>query len=280
LEQRLQVFRENHDAFRRAVITEPRGSEVIVGALLTAPVDPSAAAGVIFFDNVTFLGMCGHGTIGVVTTLAHLGKITPGTHKIETPVGTVTAILHPDGSVSLTNVPSYRTAKDVRLELAEYGTISGHVAWGGNWFFLCETPGLTLTAQNARPLTEQALTLRDAVHAAGFPEVDHIVFLGPPHSPGAHARNFVLCPGLAYDRSPCGTGTSAWLACLAADGRLAENTPYVIESVVGSRFEGRFRCEPKDLGHIIPEITGRAYIMAEGNLLFDSQDPFRSGILD
>ncbi len=275
---KLKVFRERHDDFRRAVITEPRGSDVLVGALLVEPSDVSCVTGVIYFDNVTCLGMCGHGTIGLVVTLAHLGRLAPGEHRIETAVGVVTAKLHDDGSVSLTNIPAYRKAKAAMIEVPGVGKISGDVAWGGNWFYLIEEHGEALGLPNVERLTEVAWRIRQAVNAQGFPEVDHIVLLGPPRARDAHSQNFVLCPGKAYDRSPCGTGTSARLACLAADGRLAEGENFIQESVIGSRFIGRYHWLDRAAGKIIPHITGTAHITAETTLLLDERDPFCWGI--
>ena len=274
----LAVFRERHDAFRRAVVNEPRGSDVLVGALLVPPADPSCVAGVIYFDNVTFLGMCGHGTIGLVSTLAHLGRITPGEHRIETSVGVVKVVLHEDRSVSLENIPAHRKAKDATVDVPDFGKVTGDVAWGGNWFFLVERHSLALDIANAETLTAFAWAVRQAVNAQGFPDVDHIVLLGPPHTPGAHSRNFVLCPGKAYDRSPCGTGTSARLACLAADRRLDEGAEFVQESIIGSAFRGSFRWVEKERGIIVPTITGTAYVTAEATLLLDERDPFCWGI--
>ena len=275
---KLKVFRERHDDFRRAVVNEPRGSDELVGALLVEPSDVSCVTGVIYFDNVTCLGMCGHGTIGLVVTLAHLGRLAPGEHRIETPVGVVTAKLNDDGSVSLTNIPAYRKAKAATIEVPGVGKISGDVAWGGNWFFLIEEHGEALGLPHVERLTEVAWRIRQAVNAQGFPEVDHIVLLGPPRARDAHSQNFVLCPGKAYDRSPCGTGTSARLACLAADGRLAEGDTFIQESVIGSRFIGRFHWLDRAAGKIIPNITGTAHITAETTLLLDERDPFCWGI--
>ncbi len=272
--ERLVVFREQHDDFRFAVVNEPRGSEVIVGALLVPPSDTSCAAGVIFFNNVGFLGMCGHGTIGVIATLAHLRRIAAGEHRLETSVGTVTATLHEDGSVSVLNVPSYRRAQAVIVEVPGLGKISGDIAWGGNWFFLVEEHGETLALANVQRLTEVATRIRQAVNAQGYPEVDHVELFGPPADSANHSRNFVLCPGGAYDRSPCGTGTSAKLACLFADGRLAPGDGYRQEGIVGSVFEGRVTRRGDD---VIPTITGRAWMTAETTLLFDAADPFSSG---
>ena len=258
------------ETWRRALICEPRGHEVIVGALLTEPQDSSCAAGVIFFNNTGLLGMCGHGMIGVIETLQHLGRITAGEHRVETPVGIVTALLHEDGRVSIRNVPSYRKAKNVKA-----GGLTGDVAWGGNWFFLVSDHGLELTLQNLPRLTQTSLVIRQAVRDAGFPEVDHIELFGPPRDSANHSRNFVLCPGGEYDRSPCGTGTSAKLACLAADGKLAPGKIWRQESILGSVFEGSY--QPCGEG-IIPTITGRAHITAETTLFYDPVDPFKHGI--
>ncbi len=258
------------ETYRRAIICEPRGHEVIVGALLVEPREPSCIAGVVFFNNVARLGMCGHGMIGLIATLKYLGRITPGEHRIETPVGIVTATLHDDDRVSIRNVASRRKAKDIKA-----GGVTGDVAYGGNWFFLVSDHGLELTSENIPRLTQAALAIRETVHAAGFPEVDHIELLGPPHDPANHGRSFVLCPGGEYDRSPCGTGTSAELACLAADGRLAPGEVWRQESIIGSVFEGRYESAADG---IIPTITGRAFITAETTLILDPADPFQLGI--
>ena len=275
---RLRVFCEQHDRFRSAVVNEPRGSDVLVGALLVEPVDAACVAGVIFFNNVGRVQMCGHGTIGVITTLAHLGRIKAGVHRIETCVGTVSATLHEDGRVSVENVVSFRREKALHMEVPGLGLVAGDLAWGGNWFFLVEHAEPALHLENVGELTEIARRIRRAVNAQGFPEVDHVELIGPAVRPGAGARNFVLCPGGAYDRSPCGTGTSAKLACLAADGKLAEGESWVQESVIGSEFHGTFRWENRDAGRIVPTITGTAFITAEATLILDDRDPFRDGM--
>jgi len=273
--ERLRVLREQHDAFRSAVVNEPRGSDVMVGGLLVEPFDPTCAAGVIFFNNVGYLGMCGHGTIGLVATLAHLDRARPGELRIETPVGIVVATLHESGEVSVENVPSYRKAKNVRAHVDRHSAVAGDVAWGGNWFFLCDNHQQKLAPSNIEQLTKFCWRLRRAINSTGFPEVDHIELLSPVKAQGVDARNFVLCPGGAYDRSPCGTGTSAKLACLAADGKLAEGQPWVQESILGTRFVGRYR---REQDRIIPTITGRAYINGEATLLLNDDDPLCWGI--
>jgi 4-hydroxyproline epimerase len=264
------VTADDLETYRRAIICEPRGYEVIVGALLVEPKDVSCAAGVIFFNNVGLLGMCGHGMIGLIATLKHLGRISAGEHRVETPVGIVTATLNDDGRVSIRNVPSFRKAKGIKA-----GGVTGDVAWGGNWFFLVSDHGLHLTLKNVPQLTQASLAMREAVRAAGYPEVDHVELFGPPQDVANHSRNFVLCPGGEYDRSPCGTGTSAKLACLAADGKLAPGEVWRQESILGSVFEGSYEAGENA---IIPTITGLAFITAETTLILDSADPFRFGI--
>lgn len=277
LAERAKRFREQFDAHRSAIINEPRGSDVMVGALLVEPHEPGCAAGVIFFNNVGVLGMCGHGTIGVVVSLAHLGRLQPGTVRIDTPVGVVTAELHPDGRVSLDNVPSWRKAQGVAVQVPDLGTVRGDVAWGGNWFFLVENHGQRIATDNIEALTDYTWRVRTALNAQGQPEVDHVELFAASPTPGVHSRNFVLCPGKAYDRSPCGTGTSAKLACLAADGKLTAGTEWVQESVIGSIFRARWRPGGAD-GKVIPTITGTAHVMGEGVLILDEGDPFRWGI--
>ena len=274
---RQKIFREKHDRFRSAVVNEPRGSDVLVGALLVKPQDKSCATGVIFFNNVGCLGMCGHGTIGLVVTLAHLGRIKPGEHRIETAVGVVTATLHANGSVSVANVTSYRKKKGIVVNIPGLGKISGDLAWGGNWFFLVEKHGQILDLANVEKLTDISWRIRQAVNTQGYPEVDHVELFGPPQS-GGHSRNFVLCPGKAYDRSPCGTGTSAKLACLAADGKLKAGQAWVQESILGSKFTGSFRWVNEAKGEISPIVTGNAFVNSETTLLLDGSDPFCWGI--
>lgn len=276
--QKLKVLREQYDPFRSAIVNEPRGSDVLVGALLVEPGEASCVTGVIFFNNIGYLGMCGHGTIGLVATLAHLGRIQPGEHRIDTPVGIVTATLHPTGEVSVVNVPSWRAKKSVRVKIPGGAAITGDVAWGGNWFFLVQDHGQQLSLANIDRLTEFSWRVRQAINEQGFPEVDHVELFGPAEADGANARSFVLCPGKAYDRSPCGTGTSAKLACLAVDGKLQENDIWVQESIIGSTFKGSFAWLNREAGKVSPRITGTAFVNAESLLLLDGRDPFCWGI--
>lgn len=277
LSERVQRLSRQFDRFRSAVVNEPRGSDVLVGALLVAPHAPDCDFGVIFFNNVGPLGMCGHGTIGLMVTLAHLGRVRPGTHRIDTPVGPVSATLHPDGQVSVANVPSYRQQASVSVEVPGIGVVLGDVAWGGNWFFLVRSPVWELSIQNVETLTDVSWRIRQAVNAQGFPEVDHVELFGPPGC-GGHSRNFVLCPGKAYDRSPCGTGTSAKLACLAADEKLAPGQVWIQEGILGSSFQGEYQWEDRVRGRVLPVVTGTAHVTAEATLILSDVDPFQWGI--
>ncbi|MHC1479183.1 proline racemase family protein [Frateuria aurantia] len=279
LSLRLQRFREQFDHWRSAVACEPRGSDTMVGALLLTPVDPSCCTGVIFFNNVGYLGMCGHGTMGVVRTLAHLGRIGPGVHRIETPVGVVEAELLADGRIRIANVRSYRLGR-AEVEVPGHGRVSGDIAWGGNWFFISSDTPRPLEYRYWRELTDYTAAIRDALEAAGITgadgaEIDHIE-LSTPLAEGRGARNFVLCPGLAYDRSPCGTGTSAKLACLAADGKLQPGEVWLQEGVLGTAFQASYRADGEG---VLPTLVGQAYITAIGQLLLDdAYDPFAWGI--
>lgn len=291
LVDRLNQFRSDFDELRSAVILEPRGSDVLVGALLCEPTDSSCTAGVIFFNNTGYLHMCGHGTIGFVVTLAHMGRIRPGTHRIETPVGIVTAELLNDSQVRIHNVPSYRHLTDVRVNVPGHGEVTGDVAWGGNWFFLASEHGQQLSLDRTQQLTQFSLALREELHRQNITghdggEIDHIELFGPPSdSAVADSRNFVLCPGAAYDRSPCGTGTSAKIACLAAAGKLKPGQNWRQESIVGTSFEGSFEFAAADIvtpdgagPAVIPSITGSAWVTAEAKLILAESDPFRAGI--
>jgi 4-hydroxyproline epimerase len=278
---RLTRFRQHFDNFRSAIVNEPRGSDAIVGALLCEPPDSYCQAGVIFFNNVGYLGMCGHGTIGLVATLAHLGRIPPGHLQIATPVGVVSAESHGAGDVTVRNVPSHRTRKDVTVEVKGYGPITGDIAWGGNWFFLAKTQSpVELSLHNVEELTRFTWSIRRALVNHGITgaegsEIDHIEIFSAPSNGRAHSRNFVLCPGKSYDRSPCGTGTSAKMACLFADGLLRPGDVWRQESVTGSLFDGRIEIVE---GEVVPFIRGSAFVTAQSELVLDERDPFCWGI--
>ena len=280
---KLSTLKKNHDDLRRTVLLEPRGSDVLLGSYLIPPADPTCQFGVIFFNNVGYLGMCGHGTIGLIASLAYLGKVQPGVIRVETPVGVVEATLHKNeageypNKVSVQNIPAYRHLTHVPVTV--YGkTIHGDVAWGGNWFFLCHDHGLEVNMQNLEALTDFSWRVReqftaDGITGANGAEIDHVELFSS--TPDADSKSFVLCPGKAYDRSPCGTGTSAKLACLYGDGKLQVGQTWKQQSVVGSIFEGSVQL---DGDKIIPTITGEAWVMSEGTILVDERDPFGMGI--
>jgi 4-hydroxyproline epimerase len=273
--EQLRQFRESHDAFRSAVVNEPRGSDVLVGALLTQPAEPGCTGGVIFFNNVGFLGMCGHGSIGLIATLAWLGRIQPGDHNLATPVGVVHTRLHADGRVSVRNVPSYRLRESVAVPVDGHGKIVGDIAWGGNWFFLVREHGQNLDLANVETLTDYTWRVRKALERAGITGddghvIDHVELFAPAREAGNDSRNFVMCPGKAYDRSPCGTGLSAKLACLHADDELAPGETWRQESITGRVFEGSYQLQD---GKVIPTITGEAWVNADSTLILDPRDP-------
>ena len=276
--ERAKLFEKEYDNLRSAIVQEPRGHDAIVGALLCEPTNKDCITGVIYFNNAGYLGMCGHGTIGLVKTLEYLGKIGVGKHKIETTVGIVEATLDEKGFVTIENVPSYRHKKDVEIEVENYGKVKGDIAWGGNWFFLIQEHSFELKLENLQQLTQFTTKVRSTLEkykitGKNGQEIDHIEIFSPTEN--ADSKNFVLCPGHEYDRSPCGTGTSAKLACLYEDGRLKEGETWKQMSIIGSIFEGKVRIAN---GKIIPIIKGNAFITAESELILDENDPFCFGI--
>lgn len=278
MESRRRILSEQFDQYRKATMLEPRGNDVLVGALLCKPVNPNASAGVIFFNNAGYLGMCGHGTIGLVASLAYLGKIKIGTHIIETPVGDVQATLHTDLTVSVRNVPAYRYKKAVEVNVPHYGKIKGDIAWGGNWFFLINEHAQQVNSHNLEQLTHFTCAVKKAlidqsITGKNHQEVDHIELFAPDDF--ADSKNFVLCPGKAYDRSPCGTGTSAKIACLAADNKLQPGQLWKQASIIGSQFIASYETAGE---FVIPTIRGEAHMSAEATLLLDENDPFAWGI--
>lgn len=278
--ERLVTMRRDHDHLRRAVVLEPRGHDAVVGALLLPPERPEATTGVVFFNDVSWLGMCGHGLIGVVRTLEHLGRITAGRIELDTPVGPVSATLDAEGSVTIRNVPARLAQTGVTIDVPGLGSVTGDVAWGGNWFFLTTLPDQPLEFRHRAELLRRTTLIRDALHAHGITgddgaAIDHVELFGPPNRSDADARNFVLCPGNAYDRSPCGTGTSAKMAALHAHGELALGQPWRQESIIGSRFTGWL--EEVD-GQLLPHIRGNAWITSRATLMFDRDDPYALGL--
>lgn len=282
LADRARLLAENHAEFCNGVLREPRGKAGMVAALLVEPTDADCVTGVIYVDADAVLGMCGHGTIGLAVTLAEMGRISVGIHKIETPVGVVTIELHDANTVSVTNIESRRIQENVVVDVVGHGPVSGDFAYGGNWFFIADAGAIEVSSANIKPLTEHAIAVRDACHAQGLvgPEgqpVDHVILSGASPNVGTLRRNFVLCPDDEYDRSPCGTGSSAFVACLGASGQLDAGQEIVLESVIGSSY--RVSYQPGVDGGVVPTLTGEAYVMAKGMLVFADNDPFKDGIV-
>lgn len=281
LSERLKIFKRDHDWVRQAVILEPRGSDVLVGALLCPPRDPRCATAVVFFNNTGYLGMCGHGIMGVAATLKSIQRVTNGLLRIETPVGEVKVHVLPGDRYRVENVPCYVHQRDVSLDIPTFGSIKGDVVWGGNWFFLTELPGVRIQAEHIDQLTGWTRAIKQALADQGVTGpsgevIDHIELFGPPVRPGAHSKNFVLCPGNAYDRSPCGTGTSAKIASLATRGLLQPGDEWVQDSIIDSRFVASYRYN--DHQQVVPSISGRAFVTAQSTLLMAADDPFKHGI--
>lgn len=282
LKERADKLANEHEAFYKSIMLEPRGQPAMVGALLVEPVNPECVTGVIYFDVDAVLGMCGHGTIGLTVTLAHMGRIDIGTHKIETPAGIVEVELKDKNTVSVTNIESRRIRQGIEIEVDGLGSVIGDVAYGGNWFFIVEPSPIPVKPANIDQLTNAAIAVRETANANGFggengEPIDHVIFQDRSLDPTVHGCDFVLCPDNAYDRSPCGTGSSAMLACLADDKRLKPGEEMIQRSVIGSSY--RLSYQPGENGGVIPTITGQAYVMAEATLLFDASDPFREGIV-
>jgi 4-hydroxyproline epimerase len=248
--------------------------------MLCEPTNKECVAGVIFFNDVGYLGMCGHGMIGVVRSLAHLGRLQPGNHRIETPVGEVDTELKADGSVRVRNVPSYRYRASVPVDVPGIGTLVGDIAWGGNWFFLIGDHPFELRPSHRTEILAATHAIRAALADSGITGqdgalIDHVELFGKPENPENSSRNFVLCPGASFDRSPCGTGTSAKMACLYADGKLSEGQVWRQEGFLGTHFTGSIEAGDE---FVLPTIQGRAWITAESTHVFEDDDPFPGGI--
>ena len=279
--ERRDDLRAHHDDLRRAVVCEPRGHDAIVGALLTPPVQEGSVAGIVFFNNGTYLGMCGHGLIGVVRTLEYLGRLAPGVARFDTPVGTVRAELDADGAVTIENIPSHLHSRDVVLDVPGYGKVTGDVAWGGNWFFITHADAVPVDMAHLGELGRFTQAIQDVIIAKGITgadggAIDHIEISAPPARADADCLNYVQCSGGAYDRSPCGTGTSAKMAALHARDELALGQEWRQEGIAGGMFTGWLTAGPS--GSVVPHVRGTAFITGEATLHFDPRDPFRNGI--
>jgi 4-hydroxyproline epimerase len=282
MEERARYVVEHQDHLRRGVVCEPRGHDAMVGALITAPIRKEALAGVIFFNDVGVLGMCGHALIGTVETLRFLGRIQGDSVELDTPAGAVSAIIDSDQQIVIQNVPSRLHQEHVEIEVPGIGSVIGDIAYGGNWFFLVNSPSFNLELRELDALMQSSKAIRKALLDQGLTGtddavIDHIEFFGPPKDPTADSRNFVLCPGNAYDRAPCGTGTSAKIATLHAKGQIETDQVWRQESITGSIYEASLRLID---GQLFPFIRSRAHITSKSSLLFKEADPLRGGLQD
>ena len=278
--ERRDRFRERYDHVRRALVGDPRGAVAMVGVILVPPADPTCRFGAFYVNRVGYLDMCGHATIGLAVTLGSLGRIEPGSFRLKTPAGMVGVTWHGGGEASFAGVPPRRIHKGLRISCDDGSDGSGDVATSGLWFSICRDHGLPVEPAAIPALTARAWSIRRALEARGITgdggeTIDHVMLLGPPAEAGHDGRAFVLCPDGAFDRSPCGTGTSALVGCLFEDGMLEEGRTWRQESVLGGVYEASVRREGSML---IPTVRGRAWIAAETTLYFAADDPYRTGL--
>lgn len=278
--ERRDRFRERYDHVRQALVGDPRGTVAMVGVILLPPADPSCRFGAFCINRVGYLDMCGHATIGLAVTLGHLGRIEPGSFRLETPADVVGVTWHGGGEASFECVPPRRITKSLALACDDGARVTGDVATSGLWFFICRDHGLPVDSAGIPALTARAWAIRRALDARGITGtggavIDHVVLLGPPRDARNHGRAFVLCPDGAFDRSPCGTGTSALVGCLFEDGQLAEGHTWRQESVLGGVYEASIR---RVGGMLVPTVRGSAWLTGETTLHFAGDDPYRTGI--
>ena len=294
------ILQRDHDGLRRALVLEPRGHDAIVLAYLLPPCTPGAHLGVVFANDAGYLGMCGHGAIGVATVAVAMGMVAavePVTEVVlDTPAGVVPCRVAVAGgkvkSVTITNVPSFLFAQRVVVPVHGFGKVAADIAYGDNWFAFVEADQLGLMVEKTHlPVLMQAATaVREALVREGVrgrhPErsgdeiVDHVKLFAPLAGDEPGARALTLCPGAAYDRSPCGTGTSAKLAVLHAKGELEIGAWFRSQSVLATEFRARVVRETRVGPHpaIVPEVTGSAWITGFPTFVLDPEDPCRFGI--
>ncbi|MFW6692287.1 proline racemase family protein [Streptomyces sp. MAR4 CNX-425] len=296
--ERRAYFAEHLDDVRRLLVNEPRGHAAMSGAILQPPTRPDADYGVLYIEVSGLLPMCGHGTIGVATVLVETGMVPvtePVTRvRLDTPAGPVTAEVAVSGgraeSVTFRNVPSFALELDAAVEVPGLGRVTYDMAYGGNFYAIlpADSLGIPFAKAEKQRMLDVGLAImaavneqRRPVHPAdpGIAGCKHVQLTAPPAGGGADARNaMVIHPGW-FDRSPCGTGTSARMAQLYARGELALGADFVNESLLGTLFTGRLE-EETAVGGVraqIPAVTGRAWITGMGQYLLDPEDPFPAG---
>lgn len=290
-------FMEHLDDIRLFLMNEPRGHKAMSGAILQAPTRPDADWGVVYIEVSGCLPMCGHGTIGVATVLVETGMVDVQepvtTIRLDTPAGLVIArVAVSDGhadSVTIENVPSYSVRLDDAVDVPGYGTVPYSLAFGGNFYAMVDLDAVNLPFDraNQEEILQAGLAIMDAINATNpprHPEIEgvdhchHVEFIAPGSTAEYSRHAMAIYPGW-FDRSPCGTGTSARMAELWARGELGLDQDFVNESFIGSKFTGRLIRETTVDGipAVIPTITGRAWVTGIGQYLLDPSDPFPTG---
>ena len=290
---------EHLDHLRTLLMYEPRGHAAMSGAILQPPARPDADHGVVFIEVSGALPMCGHGTIGVATVLVETGMVPVvepvTTVRLDVPAGLVVADVAVTGgrasSVTIRNVPSFAVSLDAKVDVPGFGSVRYDLAFGGNFYAIVALDELGLPFERAEQqrLLDAGLSIMDAINAAAFPVHPedsrvrgvHGCYLMAPGSTAAHSRHAMVLRPRWFDRSPCGTGTSARMAALHARGELALDTDFVNESFIGSRFVGRLVGETSVGGFaaVVPRVTGRAWVTGTAQYLLDPEDPFPQGFL-
>jgi proline racemase len=299
MSDKMLYMQEHFDWIRKFLMNEPRGHDVMSGALLVDPCHPDADVGVIYIETGGYLPMCGHDTIGFCTVLVEAGLIEinePYTHvKLDTPAGLVKVKIKViDGKareVTFANVPSF-LLKSIELDVDGVGTVACDIAYGGNFYGIIDARklGLDLSTENASTIIDQAITIRNAINETeeivhpDYPFINgltHIEFFTDAVHPDADVKNTVVVPPGGIDRSPCGTGTSAKLATLFRKNEIGVNQLFVHESIVGSLFKASIRevTMVKDLDAVIAEVTGSAWMMGMHRFFYNEKDPLKEGYL-
>ncbi|MDO4987691.1 MAG: proline racemase family protein [Synergistes sp.] len=301
MEEKMLYMMRHHDHLRKGICFEPRGNDVMSGTIVTEPCDPRADFGVLYYEVGGWMPMCGHDTIGVSTALIESGllkAVEPYTYAtLDTPSGLVKVKIEvKDGvakSVTFKNAPAFVMNRGVTVKVPDYGDITLDIAYGGNVFAVLPAAamGLTLEMKNSKEIVAKGSYLRRFIneqikikhpYLKTINKVTHIQFYqGGDRELGADIKNAVVIPPAAIDRSPCGTGTSARLALLHAEGKLAVGEEFVHESLIGSLFFCKIIEETEVCGipAVVPEIRGRAWVIGKSTILFDPEDPFIEGFL-
>lgn len=300
MEEKMMHMKENNDWIRKALMYEPRGNNVMSGVVLTEPCNEEADIGVFFIEVGGYLPMCGHDTIGVSTALIESGIIEPvepvTNITLDTPAGLVKVSVKVEDNVArdvtFANVPAFLFACNKEVEVKELGKIQVDIAYGGNFYIIVDENiiGEELIPERANEIINKSLLIKEAVNdqveishpeKSFINEATHVLVAGEPLTESGDTKNVVVIPPGSIDRSPCGTGTSSRLAALHARGKIKEGEELEFESIINTSFTGRVIGTTKvgDFDAVIPEITGRAYVMGLNTWVIDPEDPIQDGFL-